>query len=66
MVLEWNTDISLLVLIVITALYTVSGGLKAVIYTDTLQTFFMLIGTTILTVLGKLFRLVKFLKKHLV
>lgn len=30
----------------------ISGGLAAVIYTDTLQTFVMIIGAIILTIMG--------------
>lgn len=32
----------------------ISGGLAAVIYTDTLQTFVMIIGAIILTIMGLL------------
>nr|XP_015221327.1 PREDICTED: sodium/glucose cotransporter 1-like [Lepisosteus oculatus] len=45
-----NLDIYLAVilLLLITALYTVTGGLAAVIYTDTLQTVIMVVGSFIL------------------
>lgn len=40
-------------LILITAVLTVTGGLAAVIYTDTLQAVLMIGGATTLTVLSK-------------
>uniref|UniRef100_A0AAX7UGN7 Sodium/glucose cotransporter 1 n=1 Tax=Astatotilapia calliptera TaxID=8154 RepID=A0AAX7UGN7_ASTCA len=43
-----NIYLAVIALLAITALYTVTGGLAAVIYTDTLQTFIMLIGSFIL------------------
>eukprot|EP00079_Xenopus_tropicalis_P008661 XP_002931963.2 PREDICTED: sodium/glucose cotransporter 1 isoform X3 [Xenopus tropicalis] len=43
-----NIYIAIVMLLVITALYTVTGGLAAVIYTDTLQTIIMLVGSFIL------------------
>ncbi|XP_071961784.1 sodium/glucose cotransporter 4-like [Antedon mediterranea] len=50
--LQWNLYPSILTLLGITALYTVTGGLAAVIYTDTLQAFVMVIGACILSVLS--------------
>jgi len=50
--LQWNLYISVLLLLVATAITTVTGGLAAVIYTDTLQAFVMIIGALILTVLS--------------
>ncbi|KAM5238412.1 sodium/glucose cotransporter 1 [Ctenodactylus gundi] len=41
--------LAIFILLAITALYTITGGLAAVIYTDTLQTFIMLVGSFILT-----------------
>ncbi|XP_073530099.1 sodium/glucose cotransporter 1 [Phyllobates terribilis] len=43
-----NIYIAIVMLLLITALYTVTGGLAAVIYTDTLQTIIMLVGSFIL------------------
>nr|XP_020654835.1 sodium/glucose cotransporter 1 isoform X1 [Pogona vitticeps] len=40
---------AIIILLAITALYTITGGLAAVIYTDTLQTIIMLVGSIILT-----------------
>ncbi|KAF3702112.1 Sodium/glucose cotransporter 1 [Channa argus] len=43
-----NIYLAVILLLLITALYTVTGGLAAVIYTDTLQTVIMLVGSFIL------------------
>ncbi|XP_029024912.1 sodium/glucose cotransporter 1-like isoform X2 [Betta splendens] len=43
-----NIYLAVVLLLLITALYTVTGGLAAVIYTDTLQTIIMLVGSFIL------------------
>ncbi|XP_030598148.1 sodium/glucose cotransporter 1-like isoform X1 [Archocentrus centrarchus] len=43
-----NIYLAVIALLAVTALYTVTGGLAAVIYTDTLQTIIMLIGSFIL------------------
>ncbi|KAL4624464.1 sodium/myo-inositol cotransporter 2 isoform X2 [Arapaima gigas] len=48
--LGWNLYLSTVLMLVVTALYTIAGGLAAVIYTDTLQTFIMIIGAVILTI----------------
>ncbi|KAM9305456.1 sodium/myo-inositol cotransporter 2 [Gastrophryne carolinensis] len=50
--LRWDLYIAVIGLLAITALYTVAGGLAAVIYTDTLQTVIMIIGALILMVYG--------------
>uniref|UniRef100_A0A8C4R5N9 Sodium/glucose cotransporter 1 n=2 Tax=Eptatretus burgeri TaxID=7764 RepID=A0A8C4R5N9_EPTBU len=44
-----NLYLAVVCLLIITGLYTITGGLTAVIYTDTLQTIIMLIGSFILT-----------------
>ncbi|XP_077172947.1 sodium/myo-inositol cotransporter 2 isoform X2 [Paroedura picta] len=48
--LHWDLYVAVISLLVITAVYTVAGGLAAVIYTDTLQTVIMLAGA--LTLMG--------------
>uniref|UniRef100_A0A8D0GVH7 Sodium/myo-inositol cotransporter 2 n=1 Tax=Sphenodon punctatus TaxID=8508 RepID=A0A8D0GVH7_SPHPU len=48
--LRWDLYVAVIGLLAITAIYTVAGGLAAVIYTDTLQTFIMLAGA--LTLMG--------------
>ncbi|XP_076801159.1 sodium/myo-inositol cotransporter 2-like [Clavelina lepadiformis] len=50
--LKWNLYVSVLALLLVTAIYTVGGGLAAVIYTDTLQTVIMLLGAFILMIVG--------------
>ncbi|XP_029692552.1 sodium/myo-inositol cotransporter 2 [Takifugu rubripes] len=46
--LQWNIYLAVVLLLSITALYTVAGGLAAVIYTDAAQTAIMLVGSLIL------------------
>ncbi|XP_004381047.1 sodium/mannose cotransporter SLC5A10 isoform X1 [Trichechus manatus latirostris] len=48
--LGWNFYLSTTLMLVVTALYTIAGGLAAVIYTDALQTFTMVVGAVILAV----------------
>uniref|UniRef100_UPI00398F2CE8 sodium/myo-inositol cotransporter 2-like n=1 Tax=Pristiophorus japonicus TaxID=55135 RepID=UPI00398F2CE8 len=48
--LRWDLYLAVIGLLIITAIYTVGGGLAAVIYTDALQTVIMLIGAVILMV----------------
>ncbi|XP_023145515.2 sodium/myo-inositol cotransporter-like [Amphiprion ocellaris] len=47
--LGWNLYLSIILLIAMTALLTVTGGLVAVIYTDTVQAFLMIAGALCLT-----------------
>uniref|UniRef100_A0A674JNG1 Sodium/mannose cotransporter SLC5A10 n=1 Tax=Terrapene triunguis TaxID=2587831 RepID=A0A674JNG1_9SAUR len=51
--LGWNLYLSTVLMLVVTALYAIAGGLAAVIYTDALQTLIMIIGAVILAVTGK-------------
>ncbi|ESP05037.1 hypothetical protein LOTGIDRAFT_185010 [Lottia gigantea] len=48
--LGWNMYLSIVSVTLITAVYTIIGGLSAVIWTDTLQTVIMMVGSTYLTV----------------
>uniref|UniRef100_A0A9J7YB29 Sodium/myo-inositol cotransporter n=1 Tax=Cyprinus carpio carpio TaxID=630221 RepID=A0A9J7YB29_CYPCA len=50
--LGWNLYVSIILLITMTALLTVTGGLVAVIYTDTLQAFLMISGALCLMALS--------------
>src|SRR5499427_6221706 len=45
----WETAV---VLVVATGIYTIAGGLAAVIYTDTVQTLILITGAVVLTVIG--------------
>ncbi|XP_005804588.1 sodium/glucose cotransporter 2 [Xiphophorus maculatus] len=47
--LGWNIYVSVIALLLITALYTVTGGLAALMYTDTFQTFVIIAGAFVLT-----------------
>ena len=49
---EINFYISTLILLVITGAYTILGGLSAVIYTEVMQTFLMLCGALVLSVIS--------------
>src|SRR5258705_4500202 len=45
----WKTAV---VLVIATGIYTVAGGLAAVIYTDTVQTLILITGALALTIIG--------------
>jgi SSS family solute:Na+ symporter len=47
-----NVYISIIGIAGITAIYTIIGGLKAVVVTDTIQAVLLLVGAAVLTVLG--------------
>ncbi|XP_044289096.1 sodium/glucose cotransporter 5 isoform X2 [Varanus komodoensis] len=48
--LGWNLYLSTVLMLLVTGVYTIAGGLAAVIYTDALQTLIMVVGAVILTV----------------
>ncbi|NWU45708.1 SC5A9 protein, partial [Hylia prasina] len=52
MSLGWNLYLSTVLLLAVTAVYTIAGGLTAVIYTDLLQTVIMVVGAFILMFIG--------------
>jgi len=47
-----NLYISIIVIAIITATYTIIGGLKAVVFTDTIQAVLLLAGAATLTLIG--------------
>src|SRR5450432_4538002 len=51
-VLGWRPMTSAIILVVATGIYTVAGGLAAVIYTDLVQPLILIFGAVILTVIG--------------
>jgi len=51
-VLGWDYLTTSILLVVATGIYTITGGLRAVIYTDLFQSFVLLTGAIVLTVLG--------------
>ena len=51
---ETGLYISVLILLALAALFTIGGGLTAVIYTDFVQAILMVLGSIILTALGKM------------
>ncbi|XP_042319423.1 sodium/glucose cotransporter 4 [Sceloporus undulatus] len=50
--LGWNLYLSTVILLAVTAVYTIAGGLTAVIYTDALQTVIMVVGALVLMFIG--------------
>eukprot|EP00057_Strongylocentrotus_purpuratus_P033015 XP_789803.2 PREDICTED: sodium/myo-inositol cotransporter-like [Strongylocentrotus purpuratus] len=51
--LGWNQYVSIVCLLVFVGIFTVTGGLAAVMYTDTVQVFIMILGGMTLMVLSK-------------
>jgi solute:Na+ symporter, SSS family len=51
-VVGWNPMTAAVVLVVATGIYTIAGGLSAVIYTDLVQTLILLVGAVVLTLIG--------------
>jgi solute:Na+ symporter, SSS family len=51
-VVGWSPMTAAVVLVVATGIYTIAGGLAAVIYTDLVQTLILIAGAVILTVVG--------------
>ena len=51
-VVGWDMYTSALVLVIATGIYTVAGGLAAVIYTELIQTFVLIGGAVVLTIVG--------------
>ncbi len=50
--LGWDMYTSGIVLVMLTGIYTIVGGLRAVIYTSVVQSFFLIGGALLLTLLG--------------
>ncbi|XP_072046294.1 sodium/mannose cotransporter SLC5A10-like [Amphiura filiformis] len=51
-ILKWNLIPAVLLLLAITSVYTIAGGLAAVVYTETLQTAIIVGGGVVVTILG--------------
>ncbi|HXE91659.1 MAG TPA: sodium:solute symporter [Terriglobales bacterium] len=51
-VVGWSPLTASIILVVLTGIYTVAGGLSAVIYTEVLQTLILIAGAVALTVIG--------------
>jgi solute:Na+ symporter, SSS family len=51
-VTDWSPLTAAVILVVATGVYTIAGGLAAVIYTDLVQTLILLAGAIVLTVIG--------------
>ncbi|XP_067391765.1 sodium/glucose cotransporter 4 [Emydura macquarii macquarii] len=50
--LGWDLYLSTVILLAVTAVYTIAGGLTAVMYTDVLQTVIMILGASVLSFIG--------------
>src|SRR5438876_5659999 len=48
----WSLVKTAIILVIATGIYTVAGGLAAVIYTDTVQTLILITGAVALTIIG--------------
>ena len=53
-VVGWDMYTSAVVMVLTTGVYTIAGGLGAVIYTELIQTFVLIAGAVIITILGLL------------
>jgi SSS family solute:Na+ symporter len=51
-VVGWSPLTAAIILVVATGVYTIAGGLAAVIYTDLVQTLILIAGAVILTIIG--------------
>ena len=51
-VVGWSPLTAAIILVIATGIYTIAGGLAAVIYTDLVQTIILIIGAVILTFIG--------------
>src|SRR5947208_514724 len=51
-VVGWNPLTAALILVIATGVYTIAGGLAAVIYTDLVQTLILIAGAVMLTLIG--------------
>src|SRR5215470_13349608 len=50
-VVGWSPMTAAIILVVATGIYTIAGGLAAVIYTDLVQTLILVVGAVVLTVM---------------
>ncbi len=51
-ILGWDMATSAIAMVIIAGIYTVAGGLKAIVHVDVLQTSVLIIGAAILSLLG--------------
>jgi len=51
-VLGWSPMTAAVILVIATGIYTIAGGLSAVIYTDLVQTIILILGAVVLSVIG--------------
>jgi len=51
-IMGWNMVTSSILLVIVTGLYTIAGGLESVVYTSIIQTLLLIVGASILTIFG--------------
>lgn len=51
--LGWDIYISSVILLILTAIYTIAGGLSTVMWTDTVQAAIIILGTSAVAILSK-------------
>ena len=49
--LGWDIYLSSFILLVLTAVYTIAGGLSTVMWTDTVQAAIIIVGTAAITII---------------
>jgi len=51
-VVGWSPMTAAVILVIATGIYTIAGGLSAVIYTDLVQTIILIVGAVVLSIIG--------------
>ncbi|MDW7682191.1 MAG: sodium:solute symporter, partial [bacterium] len=51
-ILGWDIATSAIVMVIVAGIYTIAGGLKAIVHVDVLQSSVLILGATTLTILG--------------
>lgn len=51
-ILGWDIATSAIVMVIVAGIYTIAGGLKAIVHVDVLQSSVLIVGATTLTILG--------------
>ncbi|MDZ7295024.1 MAG: sodium:solute symporter [candidate division KSB1 bacterium] len=51
-VVGWDVATSAVVMVIVAGIYTVAGGLKAIVHVDVFQSAVLILGATLLTILG--------------
>ena len=51
-ILGWDIATSAIIMVIVAGIYTIAGGLKAIVHVDILQSLVLIFGATTLTILG--------------